>query len=163
MYPYFSSKRQLPKPICAKELADYCLTTHESTSKISDIILISIKNEEQDKCFYENLIPLMEEKDKAIINGIILDETKHAKLLTHIYKLLNNSEPEKTTPEECTISENLAENIEDAVLDEAEAIKLYRELMLNSENSEIRDLFFEIMTDEATHLSLMTFLYNKYR
>lgn len=162
MYPYFSSKRQMPKSIYSKEVANNYLPAPENTLKLSEIILLSIQNESQDRCFYEKLLPLIKDEDKAIVEGIILDETKHAKLLTHIYNLLNNTEPQKPENKECTISENLIKNIEDAILDEAEAVKLYRELMLNSENGEIRDVFFEIMTDEANHATLMNFLYNKY-
>ena len=107
-------------------------------------------------------MPLMEKDDREIINSILLDETKHKKFLRHIYTLMTGQEPYEITTEDIILKESIPENLSDAILDEAEAVKFYRELMMNSDDAEIRDLLFEIMTDEANHAALGNYLFTKY-
>ncbi len=163
MYPYFSTRKQIPRPLYAKELSADNNMLNESTSKLSDIILLSMKNEAKDRAFYEKLLPVLKDEDKNIIKSIILDETKHYKLLSHIYRLLNNKSAEIETVERAETSGNILKDLSEALLDEAEAVKLYRELMSSSVTEEIKDLFFEIMTDEMMHSTLLNYLYTKYR
>lgn len=163
MYPYFSTRKQIPRPLYAKELSDNNNILNESASKLSDIILLSMENETKDHAFYEKLLPLLKEEDRSIVNSIMLDETKHYKLLSHIYKLLNNKSPDHKTIKEAEVSGNISKDLSEALLDEAEAVKLYRELMSSAVTEEIKDLFFEIMTDEMMHSTLLNYLYTKYR
>ena len=163
MYPYFSTRKQIPRPLYAKELSDNNHMLNESTSKLSDIIMLSMENEAKDHSFYEKLLPHLKDEDRCIINSIMLDETKHYKLLSHIYMLLNNSSPDQKDIKEAEIDTNIFKNLSDAVLDEAEAVKLYRELMSSAVTEEIKDLFFEIMTDEMMHSTLLSYLYAKYK
>ncbi len=162
MYPYFSSKKSIPKPVFAREAEKTHSLITENNSKLLQIIEDSIKDEMKDQLFYERLMDFLNDEDKEIANSMALDEIKHQKLLSHIYKLLGGSEPPKFEADEVVLKGSAPENISDAILDEAEAAKFYRELMLSSENGDIRDIFFEIMTDEANHAALGNYLFTKY-
>ena len=162
MYPYFYSKKQIPQPVFAKEAMKDNNLLAQNNSKLSEIILAAIEDEMKDMAFYERLMPLMEKDDREIINSILLDETKHKKFLSHIYTLMTGQEPYEITTEDIILKESIPENLSDAILDEAEAVKFYRELMMNSDDAEIRDLLFEIMTDEANHAALGNYLFTKY-
>jgi len=163
MYPYFSIKKPIPRPLYAKELSKNDDLTNQVNSKLSDIITICMENKQKSLSFYEELFCIIDQKDKSIINSITLDETKHYKLLHCIYTLLNDSDPEKTDTEKAVVSENISENIETAILEKAENTKLYRELMSSAFAAEIREMLFEIMTDEMNHAILLNYLYTKYR
>jgi len=129
MYPYFSTRKQIPRPIYAKELSADNDLLSESTSKLLDIIMLCIKNKAKNRSFYEQLLSDLKDEDNRIIKSIILDEQKHHKLLFHIHTILNGHEPENTTQTETAFSADISKSLSDALLDEAEAIKLYRELM----------------------------------
>lgn len=77
------------------------------------------------------------------------DEGKHFRMLKEFYKELAGTDYE-VKPGKVEYN-TLAEGLLKAMNDEYEAMEFYREIYLSTTNNRIRDLFFELMTDELEH------------
>ena len=163
MYPYFSLGRSAFKPVCAKETTPVLMPETTANIKTIELIKAAIDDEAANALFYERLAQLLEAGDKEVAESIISDEAKHRKFLEYIYTLLTGENADDAIAEEIELSESTADNLSSAILDKAGAVKFYRELMLSAATDEVRDLFFEIMTDKGNHAALLNYLFTKYR
>lgn len=163
MYPYFSGKRPFIKAVCVKEAPSVLMPENGSSGKMADIIGTAIDGEIHDRAFYEALTEQIGNEDRDIVESIISDETKHRRLLEYIYTLLTGETYAGNGSKPVNLSSSITDNLREAIMDETAAVKFYRELMMSSSTDEVRDLFFEIMTDEANHAALDNYLFAKYR
>ena len=164
MYPYFSLRHNYSKPVCAKETTPVLMPENTVNIKTVELIKAAIDDETANALFYGKLAQQLEAEDKDVAESIISDEAKHKKLLEYIYTLLTGENADETAvAEEIELSESTADNLSNAILDKAEAVKFYCELMLSAATDEVRDLFFEIMTDKGSHAALLNYLFTKYR
>ena len=99
---------------------------------------------------------------KEILRQMSLDEQKHYKYLSQIYKQLTGNEPVVQVGK-VEISGNILEEIAKAFFGELEAVEIYRRLMFLFLNLQIRDMIYEIITDEQAHAAKLNYINTKYR
>ena len=108
--------------------------------------------------FYEMLMAMAPTNwQKEQIKHARDDEIKHYHMLHQLYLNLTGREP-KVKEKEVKVT-NYLEGLKEAFNDELEAAEFYRRMMLSTYNQYIRDILFEIMTDEMEHASRFTFVY----
>ena len=163
MYSYFSLGRSTFKPVCTKETTPVLMPENTANIKTVELIKAAIDDEAANALFYEKLSERLEAEDKEVAESIISDEAKHRKLLEYIYTLLTGENAAEPEAEAVELSESSADNLNSAISDKVNAVKFYRELMLSAAADEVRDLFFEIMTDNGSHAALLNYLFTKYR
>jgi len=100
--------------------------------------------------FYSDLLERAPDaRAKEYIRHAMEDEQKHYRMLGALYRELTGRTHE-ATPDRVTFS-NLAEGIMRAMDDEYEAMEEYRDVYMAQTDRRIRNLFFELMTDELEH------------
>jgi len=86
------------------------------------------------------------------------DEEKHYRMLCRLYYALTGQAPEVKPP---TVPEyGFCKGVMEALKDELMAAEMYREMLLSTTDMRIRDILFEIMTDETEHATRFTFVYS---
>lgn len=134
-----------------------------SNQYLLDMIKESLKDEATDAEYYGNLLnKTPSTEDKEIIRQIRMDELKHYKLFNDIYRKLTG-EYLNIPADNKKISNNLAEEFEKNIFSELEGAEFYRKLLFAFLDLEIRDILFEIITDEQAHSQKMNYLYCKYK
>ncbi len=86
---------------------------------------------------------------RKYIQHAMEDEEKHYRMLGALYRELTGRTYE-VQPEQVTFR-NLADGLRQAMDDEYKAMEEYRAVYLRVTEPRIRDLFFELMTDELEH------------
>ena len=116
-----------------------------------DLLKEAMTDEATDMRYYEKLSWLVPDAgDREIIRHVQADEKKHLKALTDIYQTLTGEVP-IVTAREVKMEHDLRTEYEKRVLEELDGMEFYRKLYLSHKNTEFRDLFFEILTDELGH------------
>ncbi|MDI3535179.1 MAG: hypothetical protein PWQ82_1544 [Thermosediminibacterales bacterium] len=96
------------------------------------------------------------------IQHAIDDEVKHRNMLTQLYMALTGRPPMVmgAPSSSCNIiSEEYREGLLKAFHDELEAAEFYRSMLFSTTSTPIRDILFEIMTDEMEHADRFELLY----
>lgn len=162
MYPHFLNKQTVTKPVFASEAEKENNLLPQNTTKLAQIIEEAVFSEKSAKAFFEVLKEELNDEDKSIAESIILDETKHHKLLCYVYTLLTENKAAFSEKEPPSAGGTLLENLSFAILEKAENARLYRELATSTAIAEAKELFYEIMSDEMLHMSLLNHLFAKY-
>lgn len=79
------------------------------------------------------------------------DEIKHHRMFTQLYERLTGHCPPVVNP--VVTRPTFADGVYMAFNDELDAAELYKGMLLSVHNLAIRDMMFEIMTDEMEHAS----------
>jgi rubrerythrin len=120
--------------------------------------LKAIFNERTAQLFYRDLgIRANTPFHKKMIQAALDDEIKHEKMLTNLYHRLTGNWPQVPRPTATEIAD-FQEGIKQAFTDEIEAAEMYRDLYLMTTLQWVRDLLFEIYTDESEHAQRFTFI-----
>lgn len=128
-------------------------------SEALDLIKEAIKGETQDKLFYQYLLdnaPAL--LDKEIIEEIMDNEMKHAKLFRQLYFELTG---ETIKPDENVTFEKpktYCDGLRGALMGETNAVKNYRRILAAMKSRKHINMLVEIITDELRHGSLYTLL-----
>lgn len=126
------------------------------------MILEAIEEENESRLYFEQLANVVSnEEDKATLRKIYLDDTKHFNMLVELYKFLTGKEP-KIEFEDIDIDYPLKDEFLDSIDDKLENIELYRNIMNSFLDTDIRDMLFEIITDEQGHIPRLYKLLKKY-
>lgn len=129
---------------------------------ILEMIREAIKDEIKDGKYYDELANKVEnENDKKALHKIHADEVKHSKMLKEIYHMLTGEYPDISV-EAPTVGCDLPQIFSERLYEELDAVEFYRKLMFVFLNLEIRDMLFEILTDEQAHAQIMNYLFSKY-
>lgn len=86
------------------------------------------------------------------------DEIKHYRMLRGLYKSLTGYDPMVIVSK--TPIENFCSSVTKALNDELDTSEFYRRMYLSTTDMRIRDILFEIMTDEMTHATRFTFVFS---
>ena len=115
-----------------------------------------MKDEASAAAFYAELMALAEDPMvKDFIDHAREDEEKHYRMLGELYRELTGRTYE-VGPDKVEYA-GLREGLKIALDDELEAAEEYRDVYLSTKDQRIRDLFFELMTDEMEHATRFTF------
>lgn len=166
MYPYFSNNT-----INKKEIKTYSYEKTDSDNDeqeefenyILDMILEAIEQENEDARYYEKLSTIVKDKnDIDDLRRIHLEDTKHFNMLSELYTNLTGTEP-NFEYDEIEIDDPLSEEFLEGAEQKLENVELYRNIMSSFLDIGIRDMLFEIITDEQKHAQKLNQLYSKYR
>lgn len=122
-------------------------------------VQIAINNEITAVEFYTKLMDMAPCADaKNQIEHPRDDEMKHYRMLCQLYMALTGYQP--AVQKSITNVTDFCSGIEEALNDELSAAESYRDMYLNTSNMSIRDILFEIMTDEMEHATRFSFVYS---
>lgn len=120
----------------------------------------AVAGEKEDRVFYQQLINLAPTKaEKDIIAGIRDDEISHFAQFREIYRELTGNEvstQQEQTPEEQPLS--YVASLRKALFGEMAAVKKYRAIRAELTSKRQRDILFNIITDELTHMGKYNYL-----
>ena len=145
-YPYF----HIPAPAAPALSASERAMTHKPDQKLLELLQEALRDEAQTAADYTALAQTAPEEAATLILPMAADEMRHAAYLRELYEKLTNQTAPEIAPVET--SQPYTEKILCGhLLAEWEDARDYRALYLSFLNRDIRDVFFELMTDEMLH------------
>ncbi len=153
--PDAKNKDKIETPLPEPELT---FSSNED-KKILEMLLEAIKDEAQwmeylGKLMYITISP----KNKELVRQIRLDDQKHYNMLIEIYNSLVGEKPE-VTPIPLEISDSPRTEYEKCMLLKLQSIEFYRKIYFSFLSVKIRDMLFEIITDEQNNAVKFLYLY----
>lgn len=128
--------------------------------KLIDMILEAMRDELSDRAKYKMLMDMARDpKVKRQINFAYEDEGKHYKMFQQILLRLTGKMTDIPVPE-IKKPASLIEGVESSIDGELEAVELYRDILAMLPNKQMRDMLYEIITDEQEHAVRFTYLYS---
>jgi rubrerythrin len=132
----------------------------EGQPELSDMLLEAMKDERSDREKYRMMMEeSKEEKVKKQIEFAFKDEGKHYKMFRNILYCLTGQMADVPTPE-VRLKEKFIENIETSIDGELEAVEFYRKIKALLPSMQLRDMLYEIITDEQEHATRFVYLYS---
>ncbi len=129
--------------------------------KILDLLLEALTDEKEDIDYYGRLMNMARTpEDREIIRQVQMDEQKHYMITSDIYYKLTGKQPvveQIIRP----LGRNLLHEYEKRIFGELAGADLYRKLYFAFLNLQLRDMLFEMMTDEQGHAAKFNYLYAK--
>lgn len=124
------------------------------------LLIEAMKGERADRTKYKMMMDMTKsDKVRKQIEYAFNDEGKHYKMFQQIYYTLTGQyidipmqEPQK--------NEKFIDLIESSINGELEAVELYRKIRSMLPNTQLRDMLFEIITDEQEHATRFVYLYS---
>ena len=162
MYPYnLSNKYPNDEKKSQLQMAAY-ESNNDLNQKILEMLSMAMANEKSDGNYYLQLAQkINDEDDKKIVKQMSLDEQKHYKYLDKIYKQISDMQPEIESIAK-DVSDNLLDDFSNSMLEELDTVEFYRYLLFLFLDLNIRDMIYEIITDEQAHATKMNYMYSKY-
>jgi rubrerythrin len=171
MYPYnFSNVHHSSRNKKGVDKVNINTTPNENNFKarpkspddlILDMLRSAMIDEKEGSDYYLRLMSLATcVKDKEILKTISQNEFKHFKILEEIYTNLTGEKYDFCF-EPRPIGANLAHEYEVCICAEISDFEFYRKLYFGFLNVQIRDMLYEIMTDEQNHAIKLSHLYSK--
>lgn len=168
MYPYHQNTQVSQRnQLSARESKDLTLSELAADQRLLALLHLAMEETAQTEARFRRLAesyPIFA-PSAQILKSMALDEQKNGKRLQEIYYTITKRQPEKKTPENTpsTLEELDPETfLEQMLLSEMDQVNFYRNFLLAIPSGELRDLFFEILTDKQNHVSGLTYLYSKY-
>lgn len=167
MYPYnrntqlyHRAKTEPSAPACAQSEQSSALSTDR---RLEELLNLSIQETAELAGIYEALQQeALFSNARNILKTMELDEKKHLRRLREVLFEVFGTAPD--APAVCASAPcmNGAERMEWLLLREMDDCTFYRNLLLSLPEGELRDAFFEILTDKQNHTSALNHLYAKY-
>lgn len=127
---------------------------------VLDLIKEAMKDERHDRIKYKNMMEMTNnEKIKNQINFAYMDEAKHYKMYQQMYYMLTGKMLDIPAPPVETYT-NLKDAVETSINGELEAVELYRKILSLLPNQKLRDMEFEILTDEQEHATRFVYVHS---
>lgn len=131
----------------------------QPSKELLDMILEAMKDERHDRVKYKNMMDMAKcDKVKKQINFAFEDEGKHYKMFQRIYYMLTGKKIDVPIPPVEKYNK-LIDAIESSINGELAAVELYRKIYSMLPNRRLRDMLYEIITDEQEHATRFTYLY----
>ncbi|GHU56821.1 hypothetical protein AGMMS49975_20910 [Clostridia bacterium] len=121
-------------------------------------------SEKTDETAYMRLLSekMKNKNDKEIVRGISADGEKHRLMFLKIYENISGERYGggfSPTPPDDTILRSFEVNI----FNLSSNVEFYRKIYNFVKDEEIRDILFEIITDELLNMQKFSYLYSKYK
>lgn len=173
MYPYNRNTRLYAAKVQAKE-ETAASAPLSSDRRLLELLQLALEATDAMFCRYQ---ALMEEPALAgsmdILKTMLLDEQKHSRQLKDIIysiygpiqTLENTESTEDAKADEgagAQPSPSGGEMLEETMLTEMDDVGFFRDLLLSLPESDLRDPFYEMVTDKQNHCNGLCFLYTKY-
>lgn len=125
-----------------------------------ELFIDGIKEKAEDSKYYLNLSEIATSPtDKEILRQISLDIYKHLKIFEEIYFRLTGNMPPETEVMPVEVGENLLKEYEKAMFNELSNAEFTRKILFVFNDMEIRDMLYEIITDEQSNATKFLYLY----
>ena len=152
-YPYF----HVPAPAAPALSASERALTHKPDQKLLELLLAALRDEAQAAAGYTALAQNAPAEAAALLLPLAADELRHAAYLRELYETLTNQPAPEAAPA-VSPQPYTPENLRRRLPEEWEDARNYRSLYLSFLNRDIRDVFFELMTDEMLHGQTILYL-----
>lgn len=127
---------------------------------VLELIKEAMKDERHDRIKYKNMMDMAKsEKIRKQIEFAYNDEGKHYKMFQQIYFMLTGKAIDIPAPKVEEYSK-LIDAVETSINGELEAVELYRKIQSLLPNMQLRDMLFEILTDEQEHAARFIYIYS---
>jgi rubrerythrin len=137
-----------------------CVQMYPEQNILLNLIVEAMKDERADRAKYKMMIEMAKsDKVRKQIEFAFNDEGKHYKMFQQIYFMLTGQYIDIPIPE-LKKNEKLIDAIESSINGELEAVELYRKIRSMLPNTQLRDMLFEIITDEQEHATRFVYLYS---
>lgn len=126
---------------------------------LTDLLIEAMKDEKHDREKYRIMMDMTKsEKIKKQIEFAFKDEGKHYKMFREILYCLTGRLEDVPDPDlDC--HEKFIEAVESSINGELEAVELYRKIKAMLPNIQMRDMLYEIITDEQEHADRFIYIY----
>lgn len=164
MYPYNIKNVQKQNNIKLSNTNLVMSQEPQESPEIENMLMEALRDEDHDFRYYTSLSDAIEDTDDAeIVKSMAYDEYKHMRLIEEVYYALTGTMPEKVDVTMEPLSNDLMVEFSNSFFKELDGVEFYRTLMSSFENASVRDVFFEILTDEQSHASILNYLITKYK
>jgi len=137
------------------------IKTNAVDKKVLDMLVMAIEEARQNSKYY---LLLMEQsrfiEDKEILRQIHLDEVKHDKIFCEIHKKIAGEEAIVNVNEK-PCSPYLAKEFEKNIFAKLDNVEFYRQIYFMFLDLEVRDMLFEVITDEQIHTTKLSYLLSR--
>ena len=164
MYPY--NRKPLNTPIIAKERTK-APATLSSDRRLQELLQNARQEAARLEQKYAALLreELLKEAE-AVLQTILTDEKKHQRILRELLFLIFSDTAEDIfgdTDEEEVPEKDAEALLEELLFTEMDDIAFFRSLLsAMTDNDDLWDLIFEIITDKQNHTAALNHLYAKY-
>lgn len=127
---------------------------------LNDLLIEAMKDERHDRVKYKRMMEMTKDPMvKKQIRFAYEDEGKHYKMFNQIYSKLMGKQVEVPLPTNIEKYDTLMEAVQSSIDGELEAVELYRKILAMMPNMHMRDMVYEIITDEQEHAARFNYLY----
>lgn len=139
---------------------DYCMSMYRQNQTLLDLITEAMKDEKHDTIKYKRMMG-MTDKDKVRkqIEFAYNDEQKHYKMFQNIVYMLTGKKLDVPEPK-VEEYKSLLPAVESSINGELGAVELYRKIFSMLSTRQMRDMLYEIITDEQEHATRFVYLYS---
>lgn len=131
-----------------------------SSKNLIDLVIEAMKDERHDRVKYKMMMDMTKkDKIKEQIRFAYEDEGKHYKMFQYIFYQLTGKQIDIPIPEVEEYDE-LIDAVESSINGELAAVELYRKIQSMLPNIGLRDMLFEIITDEQEHATRFTYVFS---
>lgn len=125
-----------------------------------DLIKEAMKDERADRTKYKTMVEMAKnEKIRKQVEFAYMDEGKHYKMFQQIYYALTGKMIDIPAPKPEPITKFI-DAVETSINGELEAVELYRKIQSMLPNMKLRDMLFEIITDEQEHATRFVYIFS---
>ena len=131
--------------------------------KVLEILQSAWEGERENEAYISKLVKLAKDPgDKETLRLLNMDEHKHVKYFAEIYKKLSDEKiSQRIQIPQRPISWDLYTELEKFIYKCTENVEFYRRIYFGFSDPDIRDMLFEIITDEINMAIKMTHMCNK--
>ena len=166
MYPYnrntqLYSRLQPTETPCADTAAEQ--SSLSADRRLEELLTLSLQETAELAGIYEALRQEAVFQDaQNILRTMELDERKHLRRLRELLFEIYGTAVDAPTVTPSLPCQTMEETMEWLLLRELDDSTFYRNLLLSLPAEEVRDAFFEILTDKQNHTCALNHLYAKY-
>jgi rubrerythrin len=133
----------------------------QSKSEIYGILREALKEEAGDAKEMEQIMPLVTSpEDREILRQIRMDEQKHYKIFQDICFMTNGEKPHLEAEVTCSYGD-LAGIYGKKMFNKHKSVEFYRKILFALRNRLLRDMLYEVISDEQNHATQFAYLYAK--
>lgn len=133
---------------------------NNTTKKFIDLLIDAMKDERYDRIKYKNMMEMTKnEKVREQLAFAYEDEGKHYKMFQYIFYQFTGKEIDIPIPEVKEYDE-LIDAVEASINGELAAVEMYRKIQSMLPTIGLRDMLFEIITDEQEHATRLTYVFS---
>ena len=130
------------------------------TKSVLDLIVKAMKAERHDTVKYKIMMEMTDNADVKKQTKIAYDdELKHYQMFRQIYYKLSGKVVNIPLPNEVEKYDNIIDAVKSSIEGENEAVDLYRDIYALIPNQYIKNIVFEVITDEIEHANRFVYLY----